>query len=453
MRGDQLDSLIARARGRFDHLSVASTPLETLPLLERYRRRKRGELDGARVVFAQHQLAPLTARVGAMQRDGLQESDAWFLDIPYSTNSAVRAAIGERIGDRRQMLDEFRSPFSCYHAAQQRRTAEIQARIASRPATGPIVVVDDGAHFLRRLAARDTAPELAERFRGARFVEQTTRGHRFLESATGHRTLQDLEIAAVSVARTSTKVRFEAPFIGAAVARSIRAALRGCDLQPRRALIIGYGSVGAASAAELVDEHGGLECDVVDTNGDRLDAARTDGHRAMRALPAELAEGQRYDLIVGCTGGTSFTWENRGLLQDDAVLVSGSSCAVELDRARLVELADRDPHDDFEILNDRGADRENIHADIRFAHGRSKKLTLLNAGFPVNFDGEPEHIPTVLIQATHCLLYAGVLQAMEAESSGLRLLEPTEDHWIQEQALADLEAALDGGDPALEGEA
>ena len=119
---------------------------------------------------------------------------------------------------------------------------------------------------------------------------------------------------------------------------------------------------------------------MVDLSADRRRIATAHGFAVADAVPTSAARDSRYELIVGCTGGTSFTWENRGILVDTALLASGSSAAVELDRARLVERADADPCDEFEVLNDRNADAATIHADVRFRHGRDQQFIVLSAG-------------------------------------------------------------------------
>jgi len=437
------EELIEDARRKWPELHLASEPLDLLPLLELYRERRRASLEDTSVLFIQHQLAPLSARLRAMQDDGLSPDRTWLVDIPYSTNNGVHEKILENFTMTDQIAKRFVDPFTCYQEAQEARTLEILRRIAARSDRGPLLIVDDGAYVMKILARPDISPELRECFRGTRVIEQTTRGHRFLESAEGHRLVQDLGIIAVSVARSSTKVRFEAPYIGEAVAQSMRAALTNRGVQPRRALVIGYGSVGAASVKALRDTFSDIQFDAIDADTNRLAAARADGCRAARALPGSLPASELYDVVLGCTGGTSFTWENRVLLDKDAVLASGSSAAVELDRQRLIDIAEDRSESSFTLLTDRDENKDQLHTDIRFGHGDDKIFTILNAGFPVNFDGNAEHIPTVLIQPTHVLLYAAVCQVMELTTPGFRLLDPAEDYWIFENAFDNLIGALD----------
>lgn len=435
----QLEDLLYSTSG--EALDIATGPLDKLPLLDEYRKHRLASLEGVEALFVQHHLAPFTARINAMFQDGLEPSRSWFLDIPYSTNRTVRQQLYKNL-DPCNWVPLYLNPFGPYSSSQRKRARKLLNFLADQSNRRRFLIVDDGAYVLRILASPDTPVKLRERFRNARLVEQTSRGHRFLESAAGHQIIRDLGIVAVSIARSATKILFEAPVIGKSISRALKTALTKPDIDLRRSLVIGYGSIGAASALTLANAFPRLKIDVVDSSDDGLEAARRRGFGVTHALPGSTKAGEQYDLVVGCTGTTSFRWENRHLLSKVAFLASTSSTAVELDRERLVELADKDRHDDFEVMNDRQDDRLNIHADLIFRYGHDRKFTILNAGFPINFDGAPEHIPTVLIQPTHCLLYAAAVQALSHHEPGLRLLEPSEDYWILKHAEKSLIKAL-----------
>lgn len=417
---------------RFQNL-IPSGPLDTLPILEKYRRERfRARLNGMHVLFVQHHLAPFVARLNAMYKDGLNPTNSWFIDIPYSTNRDVRSHIYGRV-NRKNFLEEYCDPFRDYNVSQAKRVKRLLRKLAGQPCNKGILILDDGAYVLKMLASPRTSSDIRERFRNARVVEQTTRGYRFLESAEGQQIIHQLGIVAVSIARSLTKLIFEAPSIGIAVGHAVNRAIKRRHLEPSRTLIIGFGSIGSATANALKRTYPKLQIDVIDSSRDRVEIAG----RKFRPFPSTqipVNKKESYDLVVGCTGGTNFTKKNLNLLSKVAFLASGSSAAVEFDRAELVKEADRDPDDDFVVLNNRESDQSNIHADIRFKYGKDRKFTILNAGFPVNFDGRPEHIPTLLIQPTHCLLYAAVVQAMSLKSPGLRLLDPSDDYWILQEA-------------------
>jgi voltage-gated potassium channel Kch len=435
-----IEELLPLARERFSEMEIARVPLEILPLLEEYRKRKRIDLSNIEVFFLQHHLAPFHARVRAMERQGLEGDRSWFVDIPYSTNLTVWRKLA-----RGHTSPLFSNPLLPYNEWQKRRVFGMMYRLADRPRSSRVIVIDDGAYFMKELAHREQDTEFCERFRGALVVEQTTRGHRFLESAQGLRLLQRLGIVAVSVARTGTKVRMEAPFIGTAVGRSIRKAVAAQETKPKRVLIIGFGSVGEATLRELRRTKDDRSFTVVDPNEDRLAVARELGCEVLPSLPRAIQGDRLFDLVVGCTGGTSFTWEHRHILARRAVLASGSSAAVELDRERLVDRANASETDSFELLTRKEDGQRGTHTDLHFAYGRGAKrkhFTILNGGFPVNFNGAPEHIPTIFIEPTHTLLYAAAAQALQERSPGLHILHPLEDNWILEQACRNIQASL-----------
>jgi hypothetical protein len=161
----------------------------------------------------------------------------WHVDIPYSTDTEVNSIITRELGRAKQCLPLFSDPLADYAAAQMLQTAHILRQIAS---SGPrrLLVVDDGAYFLRTLLMLSAIGDpAASRLRGACVVEQTTRGHRFLESRRVEIVAHG--IRAVSVARTRTKLEFEAPFVEATVASALmrnRANYPWADV-----LILGYG--------------------------------------------------------------------------------------------------------------------------------------------------------------------------------------------------------------------
>jgi len=152
----------------------------------------------------------------------------------------------------------------------------------------------------------------------------------------------------------------------------------------------------------------------------------------------QLPEAREYDLVVGCTGYNSFKLDQRALLADGAILASGSSAAVEFNRAGFVELADAFADDEIEVLNRADTRTLGIHAPITFQKEFKKRFSFLNAGFPVNFDGRMECLPTRIIQATHVLLFEAGRQALRSKNHGFEMINAEIDAWIFDQALNEL---------------
>ena len=430
---------ILRSLERFDDEAIPSVPPEHLPLIDELRQAfpQRAPFAGFDALFIQHQLGAFVPHLEAMLDDGLDPGRCWFVDIPYSTNLQVRSFLWQKGYREAQTTRLFGDPLEDYSSSQSLRVGFLLQKMANRPDPKPLLVVDDGAYFLRYLTSlKMHQPDLLKQFNGARVVEQTTRGHRYI-TGPGAEVIKLCDLHVVSIARCHTKLQFEAPFIGAAVSRALlRAVGRDRLAALRRIGIIGYGAVGKATVAALLKHAGHAAIDVVDIEAQ----AREDASKAgplCRGV-TELQDSGEYELVAGCTGYTSFKLEQRRLLADDALLASGSSAAVEFNRTGFIELADQFPDDDIEILEREKAIQEGIHATIRIRQEGRKVFSFVNAGFPVNFDGRIEVLPARVIQATHSLLYQAACQAATQASAGVRQIEGRTDHWIYNHALEHL---------------
>jgi S-adenosylhomocysteine hydrolase len=428
---------VANCLGGFDQEEIPSQPPENLPLLEVFQEvfPAPGSFVDVDALFIQHHLGPFVPRLKAMFLDGLDPETCWFVDIPYSTCEAARSGILQLGCPRGQATTAFSDPLSEYSKEQALRVAFIVQRIAERKKKDRLLVVDDGAYFARHLWSLSLhQPELLEAFKNTCVIEQTTRGHRFLVSHEGQKIIETCNLSVVSIARCHTKCNLEGYFIGAAVARALKTALgidRMANLQ--NIAVIGYGTVGRATVAELVKRAAQAEVDIVDVSSEARKAAEKMGSRC-RPVPA-LPGDRRYDLVAGCTGYGSFELGQRRLLRDGAILASGSSAAIEFNRPGFVELADRYPDDEIEIIDREGTVNRGIHATVTIAQEGGKKFSFLNAGFPVNFNGAMECLPARMIQPTHCLLYAAARQVLQDQRPGLTAIESAVDHWIYENAI------------------
>lgn len=433
----QPSELFRKAMERF-HRDIPTRIPSTLPLLDRYRRHFSSPraFVGLDVLFIQHHLAPWVPRVRAMLEDGLDADRCWFVDIPYSTHMRVRKELLLLGCRQEQMAIPHQDPLAPYTQAQLRRVEDIVLELARRR-PNKLLVVDDGAYFLRVLERRK---DIAARFRGrTHIVEQTTRGLRFIKE------LRSLQFPVVSIAKTHTKVKLESPFIGAAVSRAVVRSVRArgkLKERLRRVAIVGFGAVGEATTREITKlrHRLGLQHEepihVVEIN-EKLAARITElGARPL----SRLSPQGNYDLIVGCTGYASFHVGQTSLLAHDALLASASSASVEFNRKDFLERADR-PGSKLTIINRDEIRRDLIHAPITMNDGK-RSFSFLNAGFPVNFDGRLECLPAWAIQPTHVLLYGACRQVLRTKRPGLKSLSRNEDEWTYHQGLAEIGRVL-----------
>ncbi len=435
---------IGQALQAFYHEKIPDKIAEELPLLNEFASRIRAKdiFSNTDIVFIQHHLGPFIPKIDAMIEKGLEKQRCWFIDIPYSTNAKVRSELEKLQFPVDHMALPFNDPIEDYDESQSARVSFLMLKLAKRDISRRLLVIDDGAYFarfLRKLMLH--APELKQAFANACIVEQTTRGHRFLLSY-GEELAAFFNVKMVSIARCKTKLKLESPFIGAAVARAIMNSLKDSSLlQIRQIAIIGFGAVGEATVKQIAAKTKGSEIDIVEVSKQKLDKIRSlnkffpqNHFRGLRSLDTT----KRYELVIGCTGYNSFRIDQRDMLADKAILVSGSSAAVEFNRAGFVELADRYPDDALMILDKEKTRKRGIHATIKLSLEGGRTAFFLNAGFPANFDGKMECLPLRVIQATHTLLYAAAVQALRQKKAGLNTINQKDDEWIFENALHQL---------------
>lgn len=431
--------VISRALKKFNDCKLEEAIPESLPLVDELcsERLAPDIFTDTEVLFIQHHLGPFIPRLEAMLRHGLDPSNCWFIDIPYSTNDCVVGAL-ERIGmPLHQRSTRFNDPIAPYSSSQLERVANVLYLLSSQDKVRRLLVVDDGAYFIRTLETllpRD--PELVMSFARRRtyLVEQTTRGHRHLETEAGREMLRKLNIPATSIARSQTKYQLESPFIGAAVSRAAVRALRDSGVLDKgigRTLVIGFGAVGKATTLALSSlEHDGPIC-VWDEEWQSLrsEIEKISGTLALQSFPSEGP----FDSVFGCTGYASFPIDKVGILSNDAILMSGSSAAIEFNREKFIDLAYEFADDDFYVIEPEKTRNAGIHATITMQKG-DKRFSFLNAGFPVNFDGSLECLPALIIQITHGLLLSASQQALCIEP-GFHKLSEQEDDWFYQRGM------------------
>jgi len=424
--------MIDDAVNKFDKEVIPDKPPSELPLLKEYKTtfKEKDYFQDTDVLFIQHHLGPFIPRIREMSDDGMEKARTWFVDIPYSTNINTKLMLGKDGYETDKMTKIFNDPLDDYDKNQSDRMKFLLFKLANKLDFRKLLVIDDGAYFLRFLySANIHDPEIAKLFSGASIVEQTTRGHRFIEKQATE-IIEKYKLCVVSIARCHTKLNFESPFIGAAVSRALTSRIGDTKLSVMRSIaVIGFGAVRKSTVKRLLKKSPLAIIDVIDIDKDKRDDAIKLDQR-VNAIKS-LNQKHQCKLVVGCTGYTSFELSDRKLLADEAYLASGSSAALEFNRQGFVELADKYPDDEIEILDREETVKKGIHADIKFSQEGGKNFTFLNSGFPVNFDGKMECLPPKVIQSTHTLLYSAATQAIENYIPGIvQKIHTDKDHWI-----------------------
>jgi hypothetical protein len=245
-----------------------------------------------------------------------------------------------------------------------------------------ILIVDDGANVLLSIPW--------SRLEGMQILgtEQTQLGLNRLESSVNEIPLT------VNVAGCPVKKLIESQFIGKATADKM-CSLGLLDSKPKVG-IAGEGSIGSAIGKELA------KLGISYFTYDVLSHFQIgNGIRSLSSLDSVM---NRSDIIVGCTGTDFLRGVALERVQGNKILVSASSADVEFQS--LLAMASFGKGQ-FETVD------YGVHSDL--------EIHILNGGYPINFDREKEWEPSEDIQITRCLLYAGLVQALQTEShSGQR---------------------------------
>jgi hypothetical protein len=395
---------------------VGDTIPECLPLVHDYLShftRGTSSLSDVDAVLIQHQVGSIVPLIKALVGEGLDPDRTYWVDIPYSSNARVRdelIALGIpaahfSVSDFRlgQDLEEYQ-----YH-----RVATTLERACRRAKGRRVLVLDDGAHALRAsLRSRAAVSAL-------RIVEQTARGMASLRKDPLLLRLAG-ESAVVNVAESAPKKQIEPPYIARSVLTAILRRLwghltvdSGVDI-----LILGFGAIGAALGDELAAmDRGRARIHVVDPSLTARELARRRGFVPWPDIPR--GEGLSFSLVVGCSGTTAFAPDDVACLADTSYLASASSGQHEFPVLRLAAMAGST---DLRTEGD-------LHADIDFTLG-SRRVSVLNGGFPVNFDGAVNNIPAHYIQFTRVLMLAAALQVVASPRSGIQDVNHDVSEWL-----------------------
>ena len=220
-------------------------------------------------------------------------------------------------------------------------------------------------------------------------------------------------IPVVNVAQAAAKTILESPLICEAIIRRSSPYLEG----RQRVGIVGIGNIGAALLRQL------------HRNGHSVTWFDKAADPGINAVPHEFRSPdvgtllKRCDVVFGCTGSDALGSDWIGTLDHDLTLISCSS--EDLEFRPLITL-----------LRKRFRAKGEGHAvDIQASTGQAT-ITIARGGFPINFDGSPESVPTADIQLTRGLLLGGVIQALGSDRRpGISMLAPSIQQHVVESWL------------------
>ncbi|HEX6373325.1 MAG TPA: hypothetical protein VF006_30660 [Longimicrobium sp.] len=330
---------------------------------------------------------------------GVPFSNMYLLGKSYSTHPAVMHLLGE-LGayvHPGSTLFEVHGLTSDYRERLRIFAQEMLSRVIAdlpRSRARRLLILDEGG-IITPFARACNIPVCA--------VEQTRSGARFLAG------IHNLQFPIVNVAESEAKLKHESPLI----AHSILKALEGrmtyhrpdLQLNALQAVVVGYGVIGEAVARAL--RTAGATVAIHDEDEARITVGREAGFVA----PDLSVSGSQADVVIGCVGKSWSSEQLVDCLPDNALLACASSANVEFLGFLRTALRQNSG-----MLPEAETEQSGLtwgHGDYMVEHARGRRSWLLNAGFPVNFDGSIDVIPPRLFQLTRALMVAGAIQALE----------------------------------------
>ena len=377
--------------------------LEPLPLIEHFlsSRSRRIDLSDVAIAAVQHIQGSTASMLSHFHRLGVPFSNMYVLGKSYSTHPSVMHLLGElgayvhpgsTLFEAHKLTSDYREQLRIFAQELLHRViAELPRSRARR-----LLILDEGG-IITPFARAFTLPVCA--------VEQTRSGARFLAG------IDDLRFPIVNVAESEAKLEHESPLIARTIikALALRMAYHRPDLQLNalRAVIVGYGVIGEAVARAL--RTAGAAVAIHDEDEARIAVGRKAGF----AAPGLSVSGSQADVVIGCVGKSWPSEQLADCLPNKALLACASSANVEF--LGFLRTALQQSNGVFPEVEAGKSGLPWGHGDYAVEHARGKRSWLLNAGFPVNFDGSIDVIPPRLMQLTRALMVAGAIQALEGD--------------------------------------
>lgn len=374
----------------------ARIPLR-LPMIQHVVEKYKDEqpLAGHNVLMVQHMLGQAYPQINGYKQLGMDPKQCIFVGIPYHKNEEVEQAVAKSFGvDVRvppRDMDEL-------YKAIERGVDDV---VAQHKKNGkPVLIVCDGPHA--RDYFKKKYPELSS---AVRFTEQTAFGDR-----PEYR--NDTSMRVVSYARTDLKQKREAKFIGQAVARAINAVLTqlGTGYEEKPVLILGYGSIGQATAEALGGDRAKIYVYDPYIKPEQEAEAKANGYTVVKDK-SQIAAGKF--MMVGCSGHLSIDESQIMSSDPNAIYVSASSKLVEIDMRKLKELATDAQGRVRKILAAEVNDQQTWHYWLKDGTIR----TVIADGLPANFN-DINSVPPEFIDMTMSLSLAAAVQATSDKSLG-----------------------------------
>lgn len=325
------------------------------------------------IIAVQHLYATTYNMFNKLYKLGLDPKNLFVVGKCYSSDPKVISQL-EKDGAHVSPLSSYFDSHSPYDSDFERKIEDFFNNVIdsiSLDKFKKIIVLDDGG-FLCRFANRKLPKK--SHIIG---IEQTSAGYNRIKQ-------EKVFFPVINAARSHIKMVYESPIIINLALRKLHEKISHIKPTPKNILIMGGGTLGSIVRKNLQESYNITTYDLIPEK--------------TQISSENLQENlNKFDLIIGATGETSLTEANLSHLKKPVVLASISS-------------SDRE----FDVLNLRKQSPKisECHTDLEI-----EGITLLNCGFPVNFDQDYDAIDTDNFQLTRSFMLAAICQANNTSST------------------------------------
>ncbi len=326
------------------------------------------DLSKTTIIACQHILRTQLNLFDELEKKGLRADQFFLIGKSYSTNRNVFEEFKERgvnISAYSNKYDSHKSFDSQFHRQIQAFLLEAKQKVSLDPEQR-IIFVDCGGVLIAQAQVI-----FADKLSRAIAIEQTSSGYEVLKA-------EDLQIPVLNVARARAKA-LEAPYIAEVIEKKVIAYIQTMNLPSPKILIIGQGYIGKSVEVVLRNLY---------------PVTTYDKESLKSGVSGDLKEHLgEYDIIIGATGATVLDSDYFPLLKKGVRLISVSSSDREFSSVTLRKYvpATDDPHAEITV--------EGVY--------------LVNAGFPLNFDGTDTSLPPERAQLVVGLMLGSIYEAAQ----------------------------------------
>lgn len=329
---------------------------------------KKEAVDNVYLISCQHLLEPQEKMFELVANFGIPKQNIFILGKAYSTNTDIFLKLKEKEFHVVQPIFKIEESFDKQHKDNCENL--LNRFISLIPDNAKIICLDDGGQLL------EVINDYFQKLSGKEIIgiEQTSSGfNRFKNS--------HLHFPIINVARSSTKLVRETPFIVKLGIERVKEVFQKYFISDPRILVVGLGPIGEGMKMFLEqNNYFVVGHDIIHDGSVKIE---------------ELIQLNKINVVIGATGTTIIDEQQLLQLQKEGngriYFISMSSSDREFPAIYLRMGAEPNP---------------NLHADCIY-----KNLVLINGGFPITFKGNRYESLPAEMEKTMALLYGSIIDS------------------------------------------